>query len=155
MATELMKNWIVELHNPERKQTTGYLGRINPDGERSNCCLGVLCEVKGDQGEARFIGELDTQSGYKTIFYGGASGLPNPEIIDEVLDVEPGTTYTGTLDLFTDESEDGYPYQVPADEANDRLKMTFKEIAHHLSLKYLNDDEAFEVRKRVEDLGWA
>lgn len=157
MATDLMKDWIVELHNPERKQVKGYLGRVDTNGVKSNCCLGVLCEVSGIEPEARVIGQFDADQGITTLHYDGNSGLPDSSVIDQVLDTH--SNYSGTLDLYEEEAEDddGYVYhrRVTADEANDLYNHNFKEIAEKLSERYLNAEEQFEVRKRIEDLGWA
>lgn len=43
LANERIDAWLAELRNPERKQATGYLKRV--DG--SQCCLGVLCDIAG------------------------------------------------------------------------------------------------------------
>lgn len=149
MATELMKNWIVELHNPDRVQTKGYLGRQDEDGERSNCCLGVLCEVRGDEGVLR---EDEYKPGMFTVLYDGASGLPTSEVINDLLGINDD--YSGTLKLYN-KDDDGYQYAVTADEANDTYDLSFTQIAEKLIEKYLDEDEAFEVRKAVEDKGWA
>jgi hypothetical protein len=46
--TEFIKEWTAELRSGEREQTSGYLTKIDKDGNRSFCCLGVaedmLCQ---------------------------------------------------------------------------------------------------------------
>lgn len=152
MATQLMKDWIVELHNPERKQTEGTLGR-RIKGVQSNCCLGVLCEVDGIEPEVRHYSSLD--DGEYILVYGGQEGMPHTSVLAKVLDLDPEQTHSFSVDLYTDEDEDGYVRDITADEANDNYGLTFVEIADKLVIRYLNEDEAFEVRKRVEDKGWA
>jgi hypothetical protein len=150
MATQLMKNWIVELHNPERKQTQGLLGRKNAEGVQSNCCLGVLCEVDGIEPS-----ESSLDDGTFVLMYEGREGMPNSEVIARVLGKDEEDYWNETVDLYEDQDEDGHISTIPADEANDTYGLTFKEIAQKLEERYLSEDEAFEVRKRVEDLGWA
>lgn len=157
MATELMKDWIVELHNPERNQLTGGLGRINPDGVKSNCCLGVLCEVSGINGEeGAYYDDYGTE-----LVYNGRTGMPSSSVIQAVLDSDPTVLSDddSSVALYEEEDEDldGTPYTrtVTADYANDAKGKSFKDIAEHLSERYLSGEEQFEVRKRVEDLGWA
>lgn len=156
MATDLMKDWIVELHNPERKQLTGGLGRIGTDGVKSNCCLGVLCEVQGIEGV-----NGNTYEGYGTeLVYAGRTGLPNNEVIDLLFAGEPDAPESdGTVALYEEEDEDldgtRYMRTVTADYANDAAGKSFTEIAGYLCERYLSGPEKFEIRKRVEDLGWA
>lgn len=152
MATELMKDWIVELHNPDRKQTEGTLGR-RVKGVQSNCCLGVLCEVEGIEPTTRKYESLGEDE--EILVYGGQEGMPAVEVLARVLNKDPEVEHNYSVDLYTDEDEDGYVRDITADEANDSYGLTFTEIADKLVIRYLNDDEAFEVRKRVEDLGWA
>lgn len=164
MATELMKDWIVELHNPERRQTTGYLGEQYSDGTQANCCLGVLCEVKGINPVPYGVDEDEdglNSNRAITLSYEGKTGLAPTHVIEDVLglDKNPYASGAETLDLYETEQTDwdGFPITatVSANEANDEHGLTFKEIADKLVERYLSGDEAFEVRKRVEDLGWA
>lgn len=37
--------WLDALRSGEYEQTKGVLTRVNRDGEKSYCCLGVLCDV--------------------------------------------------------------------------------------------------------------
>jgi hypothetical protein len=160
MATELMKDWIVELHNPERKQTQGYLGVLDlGTGVVSNCCLGVLCEVNGLEPTTR-DDDVSSAPGV-TLYYDGMSGLAPYWVISNLLEDDGSRSGAvgSTIDLFEDEGVDyegcAYTRTVTADEANDEFHLTFKEIAEKLSERYLTTEEQFEVRKRVEDLGWA
>lgn len=150
MATQLMKDWIVELHNPERKQTQGLLGRRTAEGVQSNCCLGVLCEVDGIEPR-----ESLTSDGDYTLIYAEREGMPPSSLIAKVLDKDPTLWYSETVELYEDEDGDGYEVTIVADEANDTHGLSFEEIADKLSERYLNAEEQFEVRKRIEDLGWA
>jgi hypothetical protein len=144
MATQLMKDWIVELHNPERKQVVGYLGRVNREGVKFNCCLGVLCEVKGIAPKPRK--EIDETF---TLAYNGQTGMPGDDVLIDVLGLPEGYS-PFSVDLYEDDDD-----IISADEANDTYGLTFKQIAEKLEEKYLNEEEQFEVRKRIEDLGWA
>ena len=143
MATQLMKDWIVELHNPEREQVKGYLGRVN-NGAKSNCCLGVLCEVKGIEPTYRSAG-IDSF----TLVYDGETALPRSSVINEVLG-RAEQYGPCTVHLFENDDDEA----VAADEANDNYGLSFKEIAGHLMDQYLNEEEKSEVRKRIEDNGW-
>lgn len=150
MATQLMKDWIVELHNPERKQATGGLGYLHEDGSSSNCCLGVLCEVAGIQGETMLDEPHFTTSDRETLIYRGRESMPPSEVIDQVMGNEmPGGDES--VVLFEDDTDD----EVWAESANDDLGLSFREIAARLEDKYLTTEEQFEVRKRIEDKGWA
>jgi hypothetical protein len=157
MATELMKSWIVELHNPERKQTTGTLGKIDSEGVKSNCCLGVLCEVNGTNPiEGAHYDDFGTE-----LVYDGRTGLPNSELILTLLGDQKNDLVDDDISVYLYEEEDtdldGEPYmrKITADYANDARGKTFKEIADYLSERYLSGEEQFEVRKRIEDNGWA
>lgn len=150
MATDLMKDWIVELHNPERKQTQGVLGRRTAEGVQSNCCLGVLCEVDGIEPYASPM----TDGSY-ILQYAGREGMPTSDLIAKVLDKDLDVWYSETVELYEDEDEDGNLNTIVADEANDTYGLSFEEIAEKLSERYLSGEEQFEVRKRIEDLGWA
>ncbi len=165
MATQLMKDWIIELYNPDRKQTKGYLGEQYSDGSKANCCLGVLCEVDGVEGELKEDDEElipNSSVGSKTLYYKGMSGLPDTSVIAKVLDRDPVEDHlisTETLDLYEVEEDDWdgnlVERTITADEANDDHGLTFVEIAEKLSERYLSSEEQFEVRKAVEDKGWA
>jgi hypothetical protein len=156
MATQLMKDWIVELHNPERKQMTGGLGVINSEGVKSNCCLGVLCEVNGTNPiEGAKYDDYGTE-----LVYDGRTGMPNIEVIAALFAEDSDLIGENeSVDLYEEEDEDldGTPYTrtVTADYANDARGKSFTEIADLLSERYLSGEEQFEVRKAVEDKGWA
>jgi len=149
MATQLMKDWIVELYNPERKQTQGLLGRVNKEGVRSNCCLGVLCEVDGIEPETRDWGDGTV------LLYDGREGMPKSSLIAKLFGKDEDLVFSETVTLYEDQDVDGYIREITADEANDTYGLSFKEIAAKLEDRYLDEEERFEVRKRVEDLGWA
>lgn len=145
MATDLMKNWIVELHNPERNQCEGFLGKVDANG-KSNCCLGVLEEV---------YGTVPTEEDGGALAYDGRTAMPSIDVIVAVRGDDVDTVSNESGDPSVKLGEDHYGDPIWAEGANDDLGWSFKEIARALTDVYLNDDEAFEVRKRVEDLGWA
>lgn len=145
MATELMKNWIVELHNPERNQCEGFLGKVD-DGVKSNCCLGVLEEV---------YGTVPTEEDGGALAYDGRTAMPSIDVIVAVRGDDVGIVSNEFGDASVKLGEDDYGDPIWAEGANDDLGWSFKEIARALTDGYLNNDEAFEVRKRIEDLGWA
>lgn len=157
MATELMKNWIVELHNPDRVQTKGYLGREDRNGQRSNCCLGVLCEVNGIEPDVRKDEYDDTE--FSTLYYDGYSGIPGVPVLEVLFADRERGDYVESVALYEEEVDDwnGNPINrtITADVANDEKDLTFVEIAEKLSERYLSREEKFEVRKAVEDKGWA
>lgn len=151
MATQLMKDWIVELHNPDRDQTTGQLGREDLEGNRSHCCLGVLCEVSGLTAQKREeYDHEDNLSGFY-LRYDGSDSLAPYNVISDLFDLEP-SVYEDNVLLVSDFDENGL--QVYADRANDELGWSFHQIASVLIDEYLTPEEAFEVRKRIEDNGW-
>lgn len=157
MATELMKDWIVELHNPERKQDPGGLGYIYDDGTKTNCCLGVLCELVGIRGEIPEDlldedGEPDFSNDNRVyLTYRNRAEMPPTDVIDKVLGVdEPQGDDSVSFRINEDDDE-----KTRAESANDELELSFKEIAGHLSDEFLSPEEQFEVRKRIEDNGWA
>jgi hypothetical protein len=145
MATELMKDWIVELHNPERKQTIGCLGKME-DGVKSNCCLGVLEEVNG-------VVPTETKGG--TLVYDGRTSMPSVDVISAVLAKDTDVVENEGGDASVALDVDEYGDTIWAESANDDLEWSFEMIARALIDKYLSPEEEFEVRKRIEDLGWA
>lgn len=46
--TDLLERWVATLRSGEYEQTTGQLCRIDDDGKRTYCCLGVLAAIAGD-----------------------------------------------------------------------------------------------------------
>lgn len=144
MATQLMKDWIVELHNPERNQCEGFLGRLE-NGAKSNCCLGVLEEVNG-------LEPVEVDGG--SLSYDGRTAMPSIDVIVAVRGDDVDTILNESGDPSVKLGEDDYGDPIWAESANDDLGWSFTEIADKLEELYLNEDEAFEVRKRVEDLGW-
>lgn len=145
MATELMKDWIVELHNPERNQCEGFLGKLE-NGVKSNCCLGVLEEVSGT---------VPVPSEGGTLAYDGRTAMPSVEVVGAVLGKDPGVIENRGGDASVKLGEDRYGDNIWAEVANDDLDWSFTDIADKLEEMYLTPEESFEVRKRVEDNGWA
>lgn len=46
--TEYTAKWLAALREPDRKQAQGALCRVQDDGSKAFCCLGVGAEVTGD-----------------------------------------------------------------------------------------------------------
>lgn len=156
MATQLMKDWIVELHNPERKQKKGQLGFKDLEGNVSHCCLGVLCEVKGIEAEESESYEYDYGSEDRKLIgfglaYEDREALPPDELIAELFGDKYTEPYQDNVVLGVDE----YGNDLMADHANDELGWSFKKIARAVMAQHLSTEEQFEVGKRIEDKGWA
>lgn len=145
MATELMKDWIVELHNPERNQCEGFLGKLE-NGVKSNCCLGVLEEVSGT---------VPVPSDGGSLAYDGRTAMPSVDVVSAVLAKDADVIENEGGDASVNLGVDDYGDNIWAEGANDDLGWTFTEIADKLEEKYLTPEESFEVRKRIEDNGWA
>lgn len=74
---ENVRTWTAALRT-DREQATGALTRVTSSGARSDCCLGVGCQVAGVPAEE---GSEDTLSGAHNLLYGraGVSGMPPVE----------------------------------------------------------------------------
>lgn len=50
LNADVMRLWVDALRSGEYEQTTGVLTRVDDNGERSHCCLGVLTELAIENG---------------------------------------------------------------------------------------------------------
>lgn len=50
MNKTVIREWVEALESDEYSQTTGQLTRIDKDGKKSHCCLGILCEIASQRG---------------------------------------------------------------------------------------------------------
>jgi hypothetical protein len=50
MNTEIKEEWVRRLRSGEYQQGHGRLTKIKPDGVKTYCCLGVLCEMAVEAG---------------------------------------------------------------------------------------------------------
>jgi hypothetical protein len=109
MATKLMLDWIDALESGKYTQTKAQLGYQNCQGDRSYCCLGVLCEIAGVESRVDVDGAIE---------FDGLQSLPPPNVIDLLFDRESGEDWDDNVVLFEDETG----MDVKADKANDALE---------------------------------
>lgn len=50
MNADVKRKWLDALRGGEYKQTTGRLLSVSTSGEKSYCCLGVLCDIAVQEG---------------------------------------------------------------------------------------------------------
>lgn len=132
--TQLMIDWIAALREPGRKQARGVLGRINLDGEVSNCCLGVLVEVCGHTGTLMYPDSSDR------LIYSGPDGsgmvsLPSPRIIQKLFDDSSGACGGYDDDVALGNVEG---HIISASRLNDSYGWTFEQIADQAEKVYVN-----------------
>lgn len=77
MNPEVKTLWLTALRSGEYKQGKGYLEKINSEGVREYCCLGVLCDlaVKAGIVEKETDGAAVSVVGYRVGSYIEAAGL--------------------------------------------------------------------------------
>lgn len=64
MNPNIKAQWLDALRSDEFEQGTGTLTRVNDDGTKSHCCLGVLCELAADAGVVqRTVDETQVEQG--------------------------------------------------------------------------------------------
>lgn len=126
MNHEIKAEWLRRLRDPNRKQLRGDLTRIHKDGSRSDCCLGVLCEIAVEQGV--LVTTPTTSAGLLGYQYQDVSGVAftmPPERVNDWAD----------MDAFVVD----YPFAYPDShniegvlhlaELNDKYGLTFDQIA--------------------------
>jgi hypothetical protein len=85
MNEQIAKQWVEALRSGKYNQGQGFLCRIDANGNKYHCCLGVLCEILGVKGEKIDLEEdPDTRdiidSGQTIIAYDYCVKLP-PEVV--------------------------------------------------------------------------
>lgn len=119
MKKEIKKEWIKRLRSGDIEQTTGTLGLSNG----SRCCLGVLCDIAAEQG---VIGP-PAKSGVDDVFSHGrdpiAHGVLPPEVCEWADIRNEGSLERSAAEYCKCPDLDSLT------TANDRLLMTFPEIA--------------------------
>jgi len=140
--SQLMVNWVAKLREADLEQTEGALCKVDVDGNKSYCCLGVLEEVAGNEARPQENGFVKAgQDGCRfenVAFYGptakGETGLPSTRLIAELLGVDPVGFMVDNVALGVD--DDGMPFH--ASEANDDYHWSFEQIADQLEAVYIN-----------------
>lgn len=142
MNKDVLRKWVDALRSGNFKQTKGRLSKIENDGSRTFCCLGVLCELAKDE-----IGLEETYReglwfrGYGGEFaYNGCETLP-PDSVEDFLG-EPGFDWEVKLHedvLYEDGEEVMYEAGdlVELAELNDEGDWTFAQIADAIESQYL------------------
>jgi hypothetical protein len=126
MKVEYKRKWVAELRSGNHKQAVGRLTRIDEEGNKSHCCLGLLCDIVKDE---LGLAVRDDESGI--VWYNEESGVLPPVVQDAVglKETSAGVpTYEFSLDPTRETIFD------PADEFIGELKV---ECFH---LASLNDD---------------
>lgn len=136
MNTELIQEWVDALRSGDYKQTSGVLGRER-DGERSYCCLGVLCQVAVGHD---IIAEPDVH-GRELQYANFASTMPPPEVRQALAEGGEDRFYweVNTPEELLQE-EDSYSDVIDLTDLNDTHKYTFDQIADAIETTYLSSD---------------
>jgi hypothetical protein len=130
MNRELVEKWVAALRSGDYQQTVGKLGR-DYNGERSYCCLGVLCELAAKE---ELIPEATVSN--DTVFYNHNVTMP-PEELDGVLDGEPFTWNVKTPEGLREE----HPRQtISLVDLNDTFYYSFNQIADLIETTYLKEN---------------
>jgi len=138
--TQLMVDWVAKLREPDLAQGDGALCRVDADGNKEYCCLGVLEEVAGN--EARLQADVmragDGVKFENLAFFGpsanGETGLPSSRLVAEVLGVADDRVQQDNVALGV--NDDGAVFF--ASEANDDHHWSFELIADQLEKVYIN-----------------
>jgi hypothetical protein len=142
MSTEFQINkvniikWVQALRSGEFKQDNGRLAKIDAQGNKSYCCLGVACEVAVRDGLLLDVVEKEGICECCTPKYLTFDGEPNhlPPSVQAWLGLPRPNPRVGILS---------------ATELNDMTKMSFDEIADRIEIFYeLN--ELSEARDAAE-----
>jgi len=138
--TQLMVDWVAKLREPDLEQTEGALCKMDADGNKSYCCLGVLEEVAGNEARPQ-VDPMRAGDGveYENLaFYGetakGETGLPSSRLVTAVLGDAHEGSQSDNVALGVD--VDGCAFH--ASEANDDYGWSFERIADQLETVYIN-----------------
>ena len=122
----VIREWVEALESGEYEQTTGQLTRID-NGQKSHCCLGVLCEIASKReicqaSEGNEFISYDGQIGVLPFSVGHWVGLAESPVAEEVFD-EDATGYK--IVTYAHLNDNGWD---------------FHRIAAKLRKDYLNED---------------
>jgi hypothetical protein len=117
---EAMLEWVEALESGKFRQTDGTLSNLEPGGHVSFCCLGVACEItrKHLLPNSNWK-QFSRHNGRRTLQWGYAGKDEYPDQEEEDLLPAAIRRHLGLTEV---EQEDFA-------EANDKLGLTFKEIA--------------------------
>lgn len=82
MNEEIKAEWVKRLRDG-RRQGKGYLEVQHSDGSKSQCCLGVLCEIAKEQGVVEKAIVVDSlEDGPSYVKYDYHAGILPPHVAD-------------------------------------------------------------------------
>lgn len=127
------QKWVDALRSGEYQQTIGKLGRVDEaTGERSYCCLGVLCEVA----VADEVIPPAVVTDEDNLEYDSCLGTPSGKVAEYLW---PGSLLTDedTWDVGTPRELSGYTGHVGLTTLNDTHGYTFNQIADAIEATHL------------------
>lgn len=120
--TELVKEWVTALRSGKYPQGTQYLSRLNDQGVREFCPLGVLCEILVDR-------NLMSYKDSTTIrFYNGDSLFAPREALTAVGILHDEASYIASI--------------------NDKAHKSFSEIADYIEKTLLGEEKKSAVESQ-------
>ena len=125
---EVIRKWVDALRSGEFEQTKGQLGRVEEDGSRSYCCLGVLCELAAREGVIESARESDCAE----LIYDFAFSTP-PRTVDEWIGIDYAVN---TPDELLDANDD-YCDEIELTTLNDEEEFDFNQIADAIERTWL------------------
>lgn len=131
MNPEIKELWIAALESGEYEQCKGRLTRIDSEGKKTHCCLGVLSELGVKAGITTAPDIIGFGGGgyveYEDGVYGPASSI-TPDLVANWAGLDennPRVTIDGTIRSLADLNDSG----VADDENGDSIPFTFPQIA--------------------------
>lgn len=98
---EVIRRWVKALRSGDYTQARGALKKIDSRGNRSFCCLGVLCDLAAKDGGQPWDG----------LNYAGASDLPPGQVMDFIA----GSWKHDPLIRLASDNDEGMPFERIAD----------------------------------------
>ena len=124
MKKEIADIWVKALNSKKYKQTTDYLCQIDNNGNKSFCCLGVLCDLyqqdRVEKKKKKLKVDDDDNFNYMVSFDGETKGLPSSVMKWAGIKKSDGTHCEDRYNL-AEMNDNGY---------------TFSEIAKHIKKNY-------------------
>lgn len=112
---DFVQKWIRALREPDRKQARAKLQRIDKNGDKTQCCLGVACEIYGLKTRPATTGDIsyaDKIKGVEVFEENGNAYTSLPPVsVRKALGIDnPGVNY---LARMNDQSKS--PFKIIAD----------------------------------------
>lgn len=115
MNPDVKTAWVTALRSGDYTQCTGHLTKVDENGKKSHCCLGVLCDLAIKSGVVHVQAEVKAaHSGQKYLTYnGGPHYLPHE--VRDWAGIEEGNPRVGSQFLADWNDEYGLDFSRIAD----------------------------------------